>query len=485
MKPLKYILVLGALALLITRLVIFVAWQYPAPVADSPLFLSVSHYHCTDGIYRTPIFPMDSELARYTWHGILQPALISLLSPNCSMQGHYVALTLLILATLILTVHMARSLGLKWLIIPFAVTIFALQAKQGFRPEVTSIFLALLTEHLITKKSKFFLAPLAAMAWTQPIGFVVYAIYIALFQDKAFYQRLVKDFGTHVLVAVSVNVAFLLTYPFPMHDHLQGMLLQGAKASVNSSEDWPKRLINYAVVSHFFPAFGVSLLACIAYLMRQRMRLALIFPVIYYFWFRKPEMVYNAMPLFVAAFYQVAHMSFMATESAKSAAQGAEQKATSRFTLAGGGLVICISLLAMLGLAQGVARDIASIKNFGASIESSQAIYTKWKSEGRVVCAVPMFFTQFIPFDEFEKSYGSVLKECVQAIHGGSTAQLYDTWSNSGHAHTEPNCVSSHEKLGNSLLGKVFKSDSGYSFSTCTTTPAEAGRYLEESKILK
>jgi len=150
-----------------------------------------------------------------------------------------------------------------------------------------------------------------------------------------------------------------------------------------------------------------------------------------------------------------------------------------------GGIVVFVSLLAMLGLTQSVARDVASIKNFASSIDSSQAIYTKWKSEGHMVCAVPMFFTQFIAFDEFEKSYGSVLKECVQSIQTGSTGQLFDTWSNSGHSHTEPNCVSSHQKRGNDLLGKIFKSDSGYSFSTCTTTPAEANRYLEESKILK
>jgi hypothetical protein len=484
MKALKLTMITAALALMIIRLVLFVAWQYPAPVGDSPLFLAVSHYHCTDGTFRSPIFPIDSELGRYTWHGIFQPALISALSPDCSMQGHYVALTVLMLATFGLSWFATRRLGLNWLIIPFAAIIFALQAKQGFRPEIVAIFLALLTEHLIVQRSKFFIAPLAAMAWTHPIAFVVYVLYIASYQDKAFYQGVAQNLWAHVATAAAVNAAFLLTYPFPIGDHIHGLLLQGQKVSAASSAEWPKRIVNYALISHFFPAFGISLLACILFLMNHRKRIALMFLVVYYFWVRKPELVYNVMPLFVAMLYQVTNLSFKKTKPLPHSTL-ASGTSTERQMHFGGGLVVAIAVLAMAGLAQGIARDVASIQNYGASIESSKSLYTRWKAEGHVVCAAPMFFTQFLPFDQFTKSYGSVLEECVQALSTNQPPKLYDVFSNSGHAHTEATCHTSHERKGNGVLGKIFKSDSGYSFSICSTTPQDAAFYLSDSKALK
>lgn len=461
-------------ALLLARLALYIFWQYPAPVGDGPLFLAVSHYHCTDGIFRSPIFPIDAELGRYTWHGIFQPALISFLSPDCSIQGHFIALSLLMLATLALAIRIGRSLGLHSLLLPFAAVVFALQAKFGFRPEATAIFLALLTEYLIVQKSKFFLAPLTALAWTHPIGFIVYSLYIAIYQDKDFYQGMIKDLPTHLGVAIGVNAAFLILYPFPMADHLQGMLLQGQKVAATSSAEWPKRLVTYALVSNFFPAIGVALSACLLLLMRQRMRLALMFLVIYYFWARKPELVYNIIPLFAAVFYQVANQTF----------KGSTATNTSPHKL-GVGLIMVIFTLAVAGLTQGLARDIASIRGYASSPGTAQSAYLAWKAQGRVACAVPMHFTLFLPFDQFALSYGSVLKECTQALSTHANVPLFDVYSNSGRSYPEANCQNSHPKQAAGLLGKLFKSDSGYSFSTCTTTAEAVKAYLEENQKLK
>ena len=133
------------ISLFLSKLSILIFLQYPSPVADSSFFLSVSKFHCTDGIFRTPIFPLEEIGALYLWHSIMQPLIISLLSFNCSVQSFYIGLSFLIISTIFLIFLLkikSREDKFFWI---FSMIVFALQAKQGFRNEIISIFIIIST----------------------------------------------------------------------------------------------------------------------------------------------------------------------------------------------------------------------------------------------------------------------------------------------------------------------------------------------------
>jgi hypothetical protein len=86
--------------LALARLLLYLGLQLPAPVGDGVLFASVAQYHCGTGRFETPIFPLDPTGAyRYIWHGIGWPWLLSLLNPTCTIEGSFLALSLVMVGT--------------------------------------------------------------------------------------------------------------------------------------------------------------------------------------------------------------------------------------------------------------------------------------------------------------------------------------------------------------------------------------------------
>ncbi|GEM_PF-6955067 len=455
---------LTSLALLtLLRLAIYLLWQFPAPVGDSILFLSVSHYHCIDGLFRSPIFPIDAEHARYTWHGILQPAVMSFLSFDCGPEGAYLAFTSLLVSSCLLVMYVGRDTKAKWLLVLFAFIIFALQVKQGFRPEVLAISLIVSAEYLLNRKSWIFSIPFSALAWTHPLGFLIYALYVVLQHGNGVLAEFQHQLKRVVFGCLLVNACFLLLYPFPIADHFAGLLQQATK--VAGTRDPGGDLQTYFIRSDFFPLFGIAFFSCYFFLSLRNKALLLLCPI-WYFGLRAPTHAYNMVPIFAAFLYQIFLIGSQKSRDIASAAWfGRIQIGVIRalkIDLATV-LFLFVATLAALGVTQGVARDLISIYKYEATHQSSKQIYEELVKNGNNICEVPGFFTLWLDYDKFEKAYRVKLKHC-SAYGANNDINLFAA---SGRPFLAQNCKPSHVAKHIGVLGRLFRSDSGYSFHIC------------------
>jgi hypothetical protein len=243
--------VLAGIALLaVFRLGLYGFWQLPAPQGDGVLFASVAQYHCSNGQFGTPIFPLDpSGSYRYVWHGIGWPWLLSLLNPQCSISGGFMALTLVMLSTLGLV---GWGFGGRHRVGAFllAVVVLALQAKLGFRPETLAIMLVLLAHALRSRADPWIAAGvLSLLAWVQPTVAVLAAAHAVLTLQGPEWRRLARGLPLGLPALVVMHALIVLAYPFPIADLMQGLGLQGRQFAQRDDGS----LFVYFVRSDLFP----------------------------------------------------------------------------------------------------------------------------------------------------------------------------------------------------------------------------------------
>jgi len=121
--------------------------------------------------------------------------------------------------------------------------------------------------------------------------------------------------------------------------------------------------------------------------------------------------------------------------------------------------------MSIIGLSQGLARDLFSKLNFNSSPQSTKKIYNDLIARNNEVCAIPVFFTLFLNFEELvEKNY-ILSKNCnknkknilnIYAVNGYNLNELKNN-----------NCILSHKS--NNILSFInpFKGESGYSVYIC------------------
>lgn len=437
------------ISFLLSKLSILVFLQYPSPVADSSFFLSVSKFHCTDGIFRTPIFPMEEIGALYLWHSIMQPLIISLLSYNCSVQSFYIGLSFLIISTIFLIFILkikSREDKFFWI---FSMIVFALQAKQGFRHEVISIFIIILIEYFFLKKKYIFVLPLVFLAWSQPTVFLIETIFIILRLNNNYIKIFLKKIYKIILIITITNIVIGYLYPFNIYDHIN-FLIKNAQY-VNTKI--PSDIFTYYIRSDFFPLFGFAFIILFGFLIYLKKRFLLLCFPIYYFGLRFPETYYNLVPLYISLIYYINNILW-----------GELDRKTKPLLNIFRYYLLIVFFVATVGLSQGIARDLFSKINYNASPESIQKIYKDLILRNKEVCEVPDFFTLFLNFNAFEKNFRPT-KKCnnqkqdiinIYPVNGYDKAKLIGK-----------NCKISHTKKTGSLLNNIFKSDSGYAVYIC------------------
>ncbi|MGV3499172.1 MAG: hypothetical protein ACO1OR_10135 [Hydrogenophaga sp.] len=271
--------VLAGIALLaVFRLGLYGFWQLPAPQGDGVLFASVAQYHCSNGQFGTPIFPLDpSGSYRYVWHGIGWPWLLSLLNPQCSISGGFMALTLVMLSTLGLV---GWGFGGRHRVGAFllAVVVLALQAKLGFRPETLAIMLVLLAHALRSRADPWIAAGvLSLLAWVQPTVAVLAAAHAVLTLQGPEWRRLARGLPLGLPALVVMHALIVLAYPFPIADLMQGLGLQGRQFAQRDDGS----LFVYFVRSDFFPLLGLAMCAALSLSAWRRPVLLLLLPALF------------------------------------------------------------------------------------------------------------------------------------------------------------------------------------------------------------
>lgn len=448
------LIVLLAAVLIVPRLLIYGSIQFPAPVGDEILFASVASYHCREGVFATPLFPLDpSGEYRYIWHAIGQPALLSYLNPGCTNAGLFIALSLIVVLTLAIAYFsLARTAGAT-LSIMFVLAAFALQVKQGFRPETLAIPIVVLGEYCRLKlKHSAWAYCLLLLAWVHPTVFILQMVYSVLTSDKNQWRFTLAAWRVLVPVSVACLGLFVAAYPFPISELLGGLALQGQLFAKRTDGD----LATYYLRSDFFPLFGVAFgLVYVLQAVRHK-ALLLMLPLLWFYAVRVPPAYYNVVPLFVAMLYGL----LMRRSESDRAPTRLERK-----TLVG--VSGFVGLLAGVGLAQGNVRDIHSYLRHQSTLDKATVAYQKLRSGGAGVCKVPPFFTLFLPSEFFKPSYQAEARECPGTA---DERQRVDLHAGAAPSHRAPGCTPWPSQPADSPLGKLFRADSGYSFTAC---PAE------------
>jgi hypothetical protein len=441
------------LALVAMRLWLFVGLQLPAPVGDGVLFASVAQYHCGSGRFETPIFPLDPTGAyRYIWHGIGWPWLLSLLNPTCSIEGSFLALSLVMVGTAALAWWaVARKHG-RLVAAAFALVVFALQAKLMFRPEVLAIALVVLAEDWRARGRLWAWAwTLSLLGWVQPTVFLIAAAHAALTLDRAGWRTLWRDAIPGVGMALALHGAIAAFYPFPMADLLHGLSLQGQSFAARDDGS----LFIYYLRSDFFPALGLAMLAAFGLAAWRRPVLLLLLPLIVYFGLRVPPAFYNLVPLFVALLMGLVRDQGMPAQG------GADRRALKVLTLAAG--------LGALGLAQSVARDaIGAWRQYAPPLEAVEVLRAE-QAQGRGVCGVPPWFTLLLPANAFAPDHRPRLRDCPAL----NARDLVADTALPSHPRATECRRTAPEPLPDWLeqaVGRLFRSSSGYGLAQCPAT---------------
>ena len=429
------------------RLIFFLLLHAPAPNGDSILFASVAHYQCTTGRFETPIFPLDpSGGIRYVWHGLVHPMVLSWLAPGCGVQGLYLALIFWMLLSAGLVWLVVRPLKGAWWALAVAVVVFALQSRQGFRPETTAVVLVILADcfrfHL---RNAIWTTLVGILAWLHPTAFVLYLAYALLTTNLPELRRLLLGWKKWLPLALAAQVLLLAVYPFPIKDLLHGLSLQGQNFGARSDGSvW-----TYYLRSDFFPLFGVAFGATWVMASWRRPALLLLFPLIWYYGLRVPPANYNLITLWGCLLW------WLVTNP------GTELQERWALRVAFGSMV-----LAMLGLSQSILRDTHSWLKYGVTPTAAQQAVEALQKQGLQICGVPAYFTLLFPAPRFEADYNPQFKGC----RTGALDQQRDLVSpNLIKNRTDATLCSPWASKGQGLPGvsSLLNSDSGYSFWVC------------------
>jgi len=456
-RPFVAIICLAAAVLVLCRLILYLSIQYPAPTGDGILFASVAHYHCATGVFSTPIFPLDpSGLDRYVWHAIGHPALLSALNVDCSNAGAFAALSLILLATFVISgLAVARARG-AFAGLLFAVVVFALQVKQDFRPETTAMLLVLIAEWLrLREREATWLLATSLLAWVHPTTLILYVAYAVLSTDRLELRAVVSSSKSWLPTMVLLQGVCVFAYPFPIADLLQGMATQGRSFAARSDGD----LFTYFVRSDFFPLLGAALVVTYGFSVRANWKLLGLVPLVWLYGVRVPPAYYNLIPLFTVLLMR------LLIRPTRPNGQGPFQPREP------GGMrtvLVATSVLALLGLLQANLRDLSSHLRHGASLAAAQARYDSLMSFDSIPCRVPPFFTLSQPREYFESSYRPTAKACG----GPNIGQRWDFFPPTrppSALSTYVDCLRWPEdhptRVG--AFARLFRSDSGYSFMAC------------------
>ena len=436
-----------ALALLAARVAVFAALPLPAPVGDGVLFASVAQYHCASGVFETPIFPLDPTGAyRYVWHGIAWPGLLSLLNPDCSLQGGFIALAITMGLTALALAWGFGSRHGVWATALLIAVVGALQAKLGFRPETLAMPIALLGHAWRVRGMAWaWVASIGLLAWTQPTACLLAAAHALLTLDAHDQRALWRGAPLGLPAVLAVQGLIVLAYPFPLADLLAGLSQQGSQFAGRQDGG----LLVYFVRSDFFPLLGLAMAGVFALACWRRPALLLLLPLVAYFGLRVPPAWYNLAPLFVVLL-----------ASLRDAPPRAPGPTAARTTA-----LLC-ALLASAGLAQSLLRDGVSAWRERPDAAAALGPLRQLQDRGVAVCGVPPWLTLLLPANAFEPAYEPRLKGCPPA---GAREAVDLVPMTALHARADADACRLLPRRADvpAALDRLFRSGSGYGVALC------------------
>lgn len=434
----KIIFVFLVLIAFLTRVILFLFLQYPAPVADSAIFASVAMSECRGENFISSLYQYNSLDNRYLWHAIGMPFIVSLLNFNCTNFGQFFAITIIIVCTLYLSLRVTSFPKDIFKSLVFFSIVLALQVKSEFRPETLAIPIVLLTELLKSNRNKYWIISLTLCAWIQPTVFSIYLLYILLSISKSEVIDSLKNIKI-LAICVLLNLIIIYAYPYKIWDYISVLVYQGSR--VYSENVSLNDFYVYYIKSNFFPLFGVFFIIILILSIINNKKLLLMLPLLYFVAFSHFVTIYT-----VYAFFLVIYLEIYKIIN--------KNKFLNK-------LQIIIGIMSLVGLYQGIGRDIFSYIKYNGTYNLAYSYFKKDLSDINL-CAVPQYFYIFMSYDEFIRIKNN--------SNNGNCKYLYGS-SGSGGLLNNTCKLAPHNEINTSIFikygSRIFRSDSGYSFFIC------------------
>ena len=316
----------------------------------------------------------------------------------------------------------------------------ALQVKSEFRPETLAIPIILLTQMLRNRENKNWIVLLSICAWIQPTVFLMYILYIVATVTVKDIKHALSDVKILIICAL-LNLLIVYSYPYEIIDHISVLAHQGS--SVYSENIVLNDFYVYYIKSNFFPFFGILFLLLLTISIINNKKLILMLPFLYFVAFSHFATIYT-----VYAFFLVLYMDIF-NENTKNQILNKVQ--------------LAIGVIALIGLYQGISRDIFSYFKYHSSYNLAYSYY-KNELAGKSICSVPQYFYIFMSSRELMNVKNNTNKQNCIYIHGASGTGGIELNRSCKLAPESP----SHSTTLLSYGSRIFRSDSGYSYFICS-----------------
>ena len=423
---------------ILIRIFLFLAIQYPAPVADSSIFAAVAMSECRGENLISPLYQYNGIDNRYLWHAIGMPFIVSLLNYNCTNFGQYFAISIIIAATFLLGLRITGFPKNVFKSLLFCSIVVALQVKSEFRPETLIIPMVLLVEIIRNIKNNYWIIIFSLCAWIQPTVFLIYLCYILVSTSIKDIRSVLSDIKILALCALT-NFIIIYNYPYNILEHIMVLAHQGS--SVYRENLVANDFYVYYVKSNFFPTFGILFIILFIIGCFKNIKLALMLPLLYFVAFSHFATIYTLYTLFL-----LIYLDLFKEENKKLFLNIAQ---------------LTIGIMSLIGLYQGIARDVFSYLSYHGTYDRA---YLQFKGElaNKRICSVPQYFYIFMSYNELMAVHKSREKDCLY-IHGASGTGGIEQYNLC--KLVPDNFVELPKFL--SYGSKVFRSDSGYSYYVC------------------
>jgi hypothetical protein len=277
--------------------------------------------------------------------------------------------------------------------------------------------------------------------------FLIEIIFITLRLNKVLFFIFLKNFRKIFFIIILVNLLIVYLYPFNVYEHINFLIKHTHFLNTKISSDF----YTYYIRSDFFPLFGFSFFFILVFLFYLSKRFILLCFPIYYFGIRFPETYYNLVPLYISIIY---YINYILSEKFNK-----KSLLLNIFKY----YLFLVFFISIIGLSQGLLRDLVSKLNYNSSLVSTKKIYNDLIADNNEVCEIPSFFTLFLNFDELEENF-IPNKKCNK--NKTKIVNIYPVNGYSLNKLKNKNCLLSH-KNNNIFFINPFKSESGYSVYIC------------------
>ena len=277
----------------ILALIIEVIYLYPSPGVDSTWFLSLTFNICREDLFiglKSITYTRDAIHEEWVRHGWLMQYLMAKLNFFCSIRGVYFLNFIFKIITSLLLYKILKNKENKKIFLSIIIfTVFLIQTKLEFRPEVLAILLYCLI-FIFFKSNNFFMVG-SLFAFLFFTHFIIFC-FVGLFGILFFYRNIfILNKIIYLFIGFLIFIFLLdFIYPYSITDYIEGLISnRGSRVGSGVSlihenfHNWFKDFLEFFIFPSFIPFWGIIFIILLFSLVINNYLLILTLPFIWFF----------------------------------------------------------------------------------------------------------------------------------------------------------------------------------------------------------